>query len=210
MAAATLGAIGTYSLARSPAPRATLFRAIPVLFAAHQLTEGFIWRAWTSRTSWRIDSWLVQLWLLVALAVWPAWMPLSCALLEPRSRRRELLVALAIAGAVFGAWLFGHARMQGPWSCVLRGHLYHAVQLARPMQPMVHLVYLLCVLAPLGISTAPGARRLGVAFLAAWIACASIDRTTVISVWCFFAAWLSVLVVRVEMPRHVPGAPRTG
>jgi len=177
-----------------------MFRAIPLLFAAHQLVEGLIWRAWATRTSWRVDSWLVQTWLLVALAVWPLWMPLSCALIEPRSPRRHALMGLTLCGTVLGAWLFGHALVQGAWSCVLRGHFYHAVKLTRPMQPIAQLFYLVCVIAPLVIISVPGARRVAAAFFVAWVACAWIYRTTMISTWCFFAACLSVFVVRLQLP----------
>ncbi len=110
------------------------------------------------------------------------------------------MTGLAIAGVALGAWLFTHAIARGPWSCVVRGHFYHAVQIVPVMQAPMHALYLLCVLAPLALSTARGARALGVSMAVAWVASAWIYRAEVISVWCFFAAWLSVMVARVQMP----------
>jgi hypothetical protein len=195
-AAGALGVIGAYSLRHAKAPRTVMFRAIPLVFAAHQFVEGLMWRAWASRTSPRVESWLVHVWMLVALAVWPAWMPIACALMERNSRRRGFMLALSVLGTGFGAYVLRHAIVQGAWSCVQNGHFFYSVHFTRPMEPIVHSLYAICTITPLLLSTSPGTKRLAVALAVSGIAAVLIYKTSAISVWCFFAAWLSVIVVR--------------
>ena len=48
-AAAGVGAVGVATLARVRTPRLAPFAALPLLFAAHQATEGVVWLGFDGR-----------------------------------------------------------------------------------------------------------------------------------------------------------------
>jgi hypothetical protein len=206
-AAGALGVIGAYSLWHTKAPRGLMFRAIPLVFAAHQFVEGLMWRAWATGASPRIESWLVVVWMLVALALWPAWIPAACALMERNERRRSGMVVLSLLGTAFGAYVLHHAIVQGAWSCVQNTHFFYSVHFPRKMEPLVHSLYGVFTIAPLVLSTSRGTKLFAVALAVSAIAAVLIYKTSAISVWCFFAGWLSTIVVRSPAEPREPAAP---
>src|SRR5437588_159471 len=86
--------------------------AFPVLFGLQQLCEGQVWFGLG-----RGDTDLVRgaslVFLFFALAVWPVWVPLALAVIEPPGWKRWGVVALAAAGALFAAAYYGPVAADG-------------------------------------------------------------------------------------------------
>ena len=98
----------------------------------------------------------------------------------------------------------------------LRGHSAHlrgATGVGGGRLPLVYLVaYLVPTVAPLFVSTANLARTIGTMLVISLGATVLIQRNALTSVWCFFAAILSSLIIlSVERLRHTattaPGPP---
>ena len=147
-AAAIIGAVGVAALAQRPAPRLMAFAAIPLVFAAHQAIEGFIWLSVNKNAA--PPQALVGAYLFIAQVFWPTYTPLSVLLFESGRRRRQalgvlLLTGLAVSGTL-GAILF-----QDEFSVRAVAHgLYYGVG-ERVENPVVGL-YVMATTAPLLMS----------------------------------------------------------
>ena len=100
-----LTGIGIASIKKAGSGPQRLFAAIPLLFAAQQLAEGFVWLALmhVNYTAWQSPS--VYFYMIFAYGVWPVWVPLSILLLETSKNRKKILGVLLIAGAVLATYI---------------------------------------------------------------------------------------------------------
>jgi hypothetical protein len=171
---------------------------IPVIFGVQQAAEGLVWVGLA-----REDPDLIQrsalTFLCTAICFWPFWIPLSAAFLEARRWARTVLVLVAAVGLAFGIGLCAPF-VASPDRYLEVGVAYHSIQYrftglpAFTAVPRVwwHAAYLMIVFSPflvspdrnftwycvlLGLSAA-------ISHLVFWYA--------FLSVWCFFAALLSL------------------
>lgn len=194
-AAAVLGVVGMATLAQKPAPRDLAFASIPLLFAAHQAIEGAIWLHvghGGAHQAGAVPYALVAAYLFIAQVLWPAYIPFSVIVMEPKRRRSPALWVLLAAG------LF----VSGALAVILVGHRYTVTAVAdglryatdHEFERRLLALYLLAVIAPLFLSR----YFYVVAFGAATLAGAAVTMLAYYhasaSVWCFFAAAASVLV----------------
>jgi hypothetical protein len=210
-ASALLATAGGVALRRARHWNERPFAAIPMLFAAQQCTEGLVWVGLSRTTNWFVDNAVVAVYLLFALAVWPAMIPLSLAVLERAQRTRRILFAASAAGALFGAFLFIRSLHHGAYGCVVANHLYYALHLRNPTRPLLSVAYVSLTLGPFALCTRRDLRWFGAAFAVAYGASFIVMRTQLVSVWCFAAACLSVGVVALvgrSGPRTIHGACR--
>ena len=102
--AALIGTVGVATLRHVRDPRTLLFASVPMLFAAHQLTEGLVWLGLEGRIGPIGLGHVAFLFTLYAQGLLPLLMPVAVMLMEPPGTRRLLIFALAAAGATVCAW----------------------------------------------------------------------------------------------------------
>lgn len=102
VAAVAISAIAVDALRHSRARRTLPLALLPALFAAHTLTEAFIWWGADGTVSADLASAATWLYMLVAFVLLPVYVPAAVLLLEPRGLRRTLLIVLTAAGAIAG------------------------------------------------------------------------------------------------------------
>jgi len=96
------------------------FAALPLLLAAHQLDEAFVWWGLQGHVSAGVGHVAMWIYLLFAFVVLPTYVPCAIRALEPPGRRRSALTAFAVMGAVVSAALLT-AMLRGPVTATL-GH----------------------------------------------------------------------------------------
>jgi len=202
---ATLATIGAVSLARNSSKPQRLFAAIPLVFAAQQAAEGMVWL--TIDGSHATLNWLaVRAFLGVALMVWPIWAPLALMLVEQNPVRRRALAALTWAGGAVALCALVLLARFGPVPHVAGHSIRYDYE--RSNDAASHLFYLFAyvvpTVAPWFVSTRSQSRPLGILLLISLLSSAIVQRDALTSVWCFFAAVLSSLILLV-VERH-PGA----
>lgn len=202
-AAAVLTVTGVVALRQVKHPSQRLFALIPLLFGVQQLAEGFFWMAQTNciDPDWENPS--VMLFLIFAQVLWPLWVPLSIFLMETHRMRRKILGLIVAAGAMFAAYSI-YCLASYPLHGEVSGN-HVAYRLDFPIGPMVHVraaIYLIATLVPPFISSARRMPVLGsvlfISFLVSWL----VFPDHLISVWCYFAALISVIVVYVLYPKQ--------
>jgi hypothetical protein len=174
-----------------------MFAAIPLLFATQQAAEGIVWLTMDSPSYSPLHRLAVNTFLAFALVIWPLWIPTSLQLIEPDPLRNRALAMMCCVGVVVAtAAAFLLTRWQP--DALVAGHSI-SYQYARSDAAGSRLVTLIAYAIPtIGsffVSTAYLSRTIGFTLLASVAVSIIVKREALTSVWCFFAAILSALVV---------------
>ncbi len=189
-AAAAIGAIGVATLAQKPERRRLAFALIPLVFAAHQLIEGFIWLSLGKGAA--PPGALITAYLFLAQVFWPAYTPFSVLMLERDERRRWALWIFLAAGLVVSGAM-GLILVQHDYSVTV---VKHSLRYATNHEFETRLLglYLVTTTAPLLISRHRYVMAFGGAVLVSSIVTQLVFYHAAASVWCFFAAISSAFV----------------
>ena len=194
-ASAVLCAIGTLALKKTTTSSQIMFAAIPLIFSAQQFTEGLAWLSLSNpaNAAWQSSS--QHAFLFVAEVLWPIWAPLALLHLEQEPVRRKILLALTGIG-LFVSLVLGYHLAVYPVHAGIDGHHIHYEQnlpLARLW--FGALVYVLPTAAPLFISSIKKMWIMGVSLMASYLVTELFYSEYLTSVWCYFAALISIEVV---------------
>ena len=203
-AGTVLIAFGTIT-ARRVRRRAELpFALIPALFGIQQLIEGALWTTFSSHEA-LLNIVLTHLYSAFSHVLWPFYIPIAILLLEPVHWRRRLLFGLVAAGAATAAYLLYFLVMEPTVSQVIGQHIDYISPHFYIGEVLV--LYVLATCASSLLSSHPAVRWFGVATALSLGLAAAIYSAWFISVWCFFAAVISVIVllhfVQKPGPNHV-------
>jgi Family of unknown function (DUF6629) len=172
---------------------------VPLVFSFQQVAEGLVWVGLG-----RGDDSLVRtsslMFLATALAFWPFWVPFSVLVMEGRRRVRQCLAVGALVGLAFGCALFVPLALNtDEWLKV--GEVYHSIRYNLMGLPAFEIAphswwdggYAVIVLTPLFI-VSPDRRFTLFSVMVAASAALSLFAFwyAFVSVWCFFAAVLSL------------------
>jgi len=191
-ASAVLGTVGLATLRHVREPRALLFAAIPLLFAAHQFTEGFVWLGLTGRIGPVALGHVAFLFMLYAQGIVPFLMPLAVLLMEPAGPRRRIIFAATAIGAVVFAWMiYGLIFFES--RCFIENH---SIAYRNPVTSNlpVSLLYIAATCGALLASTHRVIRWYGVLNVIGLTAAQLIKAYAFASVWCFYAAIQSIII----------------
>ena len=178
------------------------FAFIPVLFGLQQLIEGAIWLTLPDKAP-SLNAMLTFAYSLFSHVLWPIYVPIAILLLEPIGWRRRILVGIAVAGCAVGLYLLYFlvrlpivSQAEGRHIAYLSPHFYLTA---------VMVLYVLGTCVSMLVSSHGRVRLFGLAAFIAYLVTYIFYTTWVISVWCFFAAVLSVIVL-LYFPRR-PAKP---
>jgi len=200
---AVLLPIGAYTLhcAFRQDRRYLALAAFPLLFGVQQVFEGLLWLALAmdDTSSWRFSA---LGFLFFAYLLWPFFVPLAANLIEPRPSRQRLFQAFMLVGLLFGMSLYLPLLLNPDWLTVSINRnsiLYEPVLIYDGLvsRTAVRVFYAFVVAVPLLFSTVAALRRFGMLILLSVILSAAFFVYAFVSIWCFFAALLSLYVIVV-------------
>jgi hypothetical protein len=207
--AGVLTVIGGASIGVSADKPRRLFAAIPLVFALQQAAEGVVWLTIEAPAHATLHRAAVLAFLTFALVVWPAWVPWSLRAAERDTARRRWLTRLTWAGALVS---LGAAVLLAWWEprAFIEGSSVQ-YDFGVPTGNVVHLLILVAYTAPplaaCFVSTIALSKVFGAALVLSMGAALAIRAEALTSVWCFFAAGLSLLVLaamRTPAPAQAP------
>lgn len=201
-AAAVLSVLGIMGLKKTGRSQFGLIAAVPCIFALQQMLEGFVWlaieRGDLSSASYYIP---VYAYLFFASVWWPLYLPSVLWYLEEDPKRKRWVFGTLIAGAcvvVVAAINF----YVGPITVeVVDHHISYQQQnqfsFSSPLYYAGLACYLIATAGALFMSTVPYASTMGWLVLLAFVVAQLWYYLAFGSVWCFFAAICSALIVLV-------------
>lgn len=192
VSAAVIGTIGVATLRHVREPRTFLFAATPILFSLHQFTEGLVWLGMEGRIGPIGRDHAAFLFTLYAQGLLPFLMPLAVLLMEPAGWRRKLILGLTAIGAVAALW-DAYGLMFLP-SRVFVDHFSIAYRNRMTGSLLISLLYILATCGALLLSSLRLVRWYGLVNVIALTIVEVVKAETFASVWCFYAALMSIML----------------
>jgi hypothetical protein len=193
IAGGVLSAAGVATVAKVTTKKELPFALVPLLFGVQQLTEGLVWLSlsWNTVTLNLVATYLFS---LFAFVLWPVYVPLAIGLLETVPWRKKVIYVLQVLGLMVGGYLLYFYTLN-PVSCeVTNNHLAYNVSQPHGYGLITMVLYFAATIISCLVSSKKIINLFGVtAFILASIAY-GFYAYAFISVWCFFAAILSIIV----------------
>lgn len=188
-AGALLLGFGALTLKSARTSRELPLAAIPLLFAIQQLSEGLIWLTFRYEAP-LLNAVMTHVYSFFSHVLWPIYVPTAVLLIEPPGRRRRALLVFVAIGLAVGAYLLYFlvtfpvvSRPTGQHIEYISPHFFAATTMT---------LYLLSTTVSPMLSTHQMVKVFGVLALLSFAAAYFFFATWFISVWCFFAAILSI------------------
>lgn len=189
-----LAVIGVVTLKITRKPSHLVFAFIPILFAIQQISEGFVWLTLQNVAYARWQSIPIHIFMVFAHIVWPLWISLSALLLEKGEARKKILsVLFAIAILLSSSEVY--YMLQTTITAEISGHYVKYIFEYPPVYVIVtDILYGLVTIVPCFVSGVKKMWLLGICFTVSLIFSAWFYQAHLLSVWCFFAAILSIII----------------
>ena len=194
--AALLIATGVATTLGNSSKSQRMVATIPLLFGVQQAAEGIVWQTIEQGTASSLHSFAAFVFLIFANVVWPSWIPWSFYHVEPQEKRKRILKVLGFAG--LGISLLAFVVL---YNLDLKAHVdghslaYDFTNLKRYWPPQIEfLLYFTPTMLPFFFSSLRTVKSAGVLVFISLILAQLINQNTTASVWCFFAALISLYI----------------
>ena len=187
-----LGAVGVATLREVKDRRELLLAAMPCLFAIHEFIEGFVWLGLDGTLSQQVAHNAGAAFVLYAQGILPFLLPFSVFLIEPTKRQRRRMLGFVILGGLLALYLL--------WGLIAYP-LYisdqsHSVTYVNVITntTLVAVLYVIATCGSLFFSGFRALAMLGWYNLAGLLVVMVVKRYAFTSVWCAYAAVVSVVI----------------
>jgi hypothetical protein len=188
-----LGTVGVLTLTKVRHRRELLFASLPLLFAIHQFTEGFVWLGLDGTLSPVVTRAMAAAFMLYAQGLLPFLIPLSVLLFEPNGSSRTRMVpflALGTGTTIYILW----ALTAYPFEVYIRGNSIVYIN-AATNNIAVAILYVIATCGSLFFSKEKDMVIFGAANLIILLAVMAVKRYAFTSLWCAYAAVASVIIL---------------
>jgi hypothetical protein len=204
-AGASLSAIGVATIARSNRRSELAFAAIPLLFGIQQSVEGVLWLTFRSDPL-HLNLAMKYVYSLFSHVLWPIYVPLALYFLENQRWRKRTMLGFLAAGTAVGLYLLYFLVTQPIVAEVESRHIVY--RSPHFYIALVMLAYVASTCLSEFFSSHGFVKLFGGLALLSFISTYLFYTHALVSVWCFFAALLSVLIYVHLRYRGLGGFPR--
>ena len=192
--AALLIAMGAVATLKNKSKSYRMLAAVPFFFGAQQASEGIVWLTMGSNSSSNLHQFGIFGFLGFALIVWPSWVPWTILSLETDLKRKQILRILGIIGlcaSSIALWILYTTDIEA--SIFKHSLVYSVSNLQRYWSPNFEFfIYFISTVLPFYISSLQKVRNTGYLVVTSMILTQIINKEASASVWCFFAALISI------------------
>ena len=215
-ASAVLAVVGVVAIAKAKNTPGRLFAAIPFIFSIQQFAEGMLWLSMKEHDIGGMGGmsnfstnhpFFRDVFLVFALVLWPFYVPFTVWLLENNKKRKRILSVPLAAGIAVSLCLL-YVLLTFPVQVMGEKHHIH-FEFDLPVETsnvkwLISLLYFMSTIAAPFISSNKRMKWLGLAFLLSYTIAVIFYSGFFVSVWCYFAALLSVLVLWIVVGFNKP------
>ncbi|MEX1185209.1 MAG: DUF6629 family protein [Gemmatimonadaceae bacterium] len=204
VAGASLSAVGVVTIAKAERRSELPFAAIPLLFGIQQLVEGVIWLTFRHDAP-LLKQMMTNTYSVFSHVLWPIYVPFAIGFLDATPWRKKTLLAFQAAGIVVGLYLLYSLAARPIDAQVIGKHIVYVSP--HFYLPAVMVLYLAATCVSCFFSSHRFVNLFGALALISFIAAYFFHASALVSIWCFFAAILSVLIYLHLRYRHLGGFP---
>jgi hypothetical protein len=170
-----------------------MFALLPALFAAHQFLEVAVWAGLDGDVPAGLAHFAMRAYLFIAWPLLPIYVPLAVLLVNPNRAARLRAAPFVVLGAIVSVYL-AYVVLANPVEVIRHEHgLEYDTTVQHPLLWAV--LYIIAVIAPELLSGQLSIIAFGVLNLVGLSLVAVFYSQEFASLWCFFAAGASVLIV---------------
>ena len=196
-AGVVLSAVGVASQKKVKKPNHRLFAAIPLLFGLQQFAEGVLWVTLKSGGHVWLQNAATYIFLIPALVIWPVMVPSSMWFMEKLRKRKRILAGLIVMGGMVSVFYTFCLISYNVTPQINNFHILYVDEFPRITVDIAYLFYITPTIAPLFISSVRRMWLFGVLILLSYLVTIIFFTHHLTSVWCFFAALVSVVIYRI-------------
>lgn len=196
-----IGVVGIKTLRKVSSPNEVVFASLPLLFAIHEFTQGFVWLGIYGYIEPRALEIAESIFVFYAQGLLPFLVPLAIWLIEPKGIRKNLIAVLMIIGALLSAYTLWGLSFQ-PTSVTLQNHLLYYVNPITDKH-WVGVMYVLTTCGSLILSRNVSIQLFG------WLNLLGINLIfwtmpyALTSLWCLYAAIVSTVLYFYFVKRRI-------
>lgn len=189
-----LTAIGVITARKIKKPEQKLFASIPFLFGLQQFCEGILWITLRAGKFAEIQNVSEHIFLAFALVIWPLFLPLALRLMEHAPARKAILTRLTIMGFVTSL-VYAYCLIFYKVTPEIQGfHIQYNDQFPWNIAHYAFIFYLTLTILPPFVSTFKWMWGFGILIAISGIVTGIFYSGYLTSVWCFFAAGMSLAI----------------
>lgn len=206
--AAACAVAGAYAVLKSPSAKYLPLAVVPGVFGLQQLSEGLVWHAIGPATGTSVSGLPSTLFVFIATVFWPIFVPLAVLVAQDGGHRKRIIRGLAFVGSLVSLVYAVRLLNADVMASVVGASIQYTSQIkpgallpvwllseAQGGSDWILVPYALATIGSLGLSTLPALRYFAGLVLIALVFLMVVNQTTLVSVWCFFAASGSLLIV---------------
>jgi len=187
-----IGLVGILTLQKVSTPNEVLFALLPLLFALHQFTEGFVWLGVGGHIEARAFNLAAGIFIYYAQGLLPFLVPLAVWLIEKQKWRKDILGVLTILGFVLAVYtMYGLSKVPSSVTVVNNTLFYNNPWTANYYDAII---YIVTTCGSLMLSSSISVALFGVLNLVGLTVIFLVRPYGFTSLWCLYAAVISGLL----------------
>jgi hypothetical protein len=196
--AALLIATGAVTTLGNRSKQQSMIAAIPILFGIQQAAEGIVWQTigQEAASSFSLHQFASFLFVAIAYVVWPSWLPWSLYQIEKNEKRKRILKMIGVMGvgvSLLAASVLFSVEVKAEPIGHSMGYAFLNMKRWWPAQ-IDFLLYDIPTMLPFFVSSLRTIKKAGYLVFASMVLTQVINKEASASVWCFFAALISLYI----------------
>lgn len=192
---AGLLAPGYYAINQTESRQLLLLASTPFVFSALQISEGFLWLSLQNShfASWYKPS--LYSYSFISQAVWPVWTTLAVWMMEPDKRRKKILNYFLVLGIISSLYMLYCLITSNISAAAEHGHIRYYRDF--PYLNATRVVHFITMAVTPFFSTLRYMKIFAAGLFALLLMAYFFFTSYLISVWCFFASILSIMIILI-------------
>lgn len=189
-----ISTVGVASLQKAGRLSQRLLASIPLLFGLQQFAEGVLWITLRSNGNAWFQTAATYVFLGTALVIWPVMIPLSVWFMEGVKKRKYILTGFIVMGSLLSLFYAFCLIAYDVIPQISNFHIQYIDNFPRTLVNIALVFYLASTIIPLFISSVRRMWIFGVLITISCLVTVVFFGQYLTSVWCFFAALISVVI----------------
>jgi hypothetical protein len=186
--------IGVATFREVHKPSQLVFASIPIFFGVQQIVEGCLWLTLPDIDYVNIQKIATYSFLILAQVLWPTMIPVSVLLMEEDKKRKRILRILFGMGLSLSLYYAFCLVSFNVTPQIMGRHIEYTTTFPDSFANLAFIVYLIVTITPLFVSGIKRTHLLAILMFLSCLVTAIFFTQYLISVWCFFAALISMVI----------------